>query len=181
MEQKDICHTVKQIAWGYVLIHLHFKIGALDLLPDWLGYFLFFTALPSLATYVPSALLLKPFGILLTVWEVVFWILSLFGISSFGYLPSILISIVALYFHFQLLTNLAELAKQQNCPQQQNILLLRTIRTIVSTLFILPFPWNDYEILTILILIVQIILTIWLCCVLFSFAKSLRLLDDTQN
>ncbi len=178
MEQKDICHAVKQIAWGYILIHLHFKIGALDLLPDWLGYFLFFTALPSLAIFVPSSLLLKPFSILLTVWKVVFWILSLFAISSFGYLPDILISIIALYFHFQLLTNLAELAKQQNCPQEESILLLRTIRTILSTLFILPFPWNQY--VTILILIVQIILVIWLCSVLFSFSKSLSL-DDTED
>ena len=181
MEQKNIAYTIKCIAWGYVLIHLHFNIATLDLLPDWLGYLFFFDALPVLATFVPSALLLKPFGLVLTIWSGIEWILKLFSISFDIYLLELCISLIALYFHFQLLTNLAELAKQHNCPQEKSILVLRTVRTVLATIFFLPFPWEQYQILSLVIIGIQLILVIWLCSVLFSFAKSLQEIINVEE
>lgn len=174
MEQKNISQSIKSIAWGYVLIHLHFNIGTLDLLPDWLGCLFFLDALPVLAQFVPSAILLKPFALVLTIWAGIDWILTLFSISFDVYLLTLLISLIGLYFHFQLLTNLAELAKQNNCPQEKSILILRTIRTIFATISILPLPWEQYEILFFIFIGIQLILVACLCSVLFSFAKSLQ-------
>ena len=174
MEQKNICQSIKSIAWGYVLLHLHFNIGTLDLLPDWLGCLFFFNALPILALLVPSAILLKPFALVLTIWAGIDWILTLFSISFDVYLLSLLISLIGLYFHFQLLTNLAELAKQNNCPQEKSILHLRTARTIFATISILPLPWERYEIFSFIFIGIQLILVAWLCLVLFSFSKFLQ-------
>ena len=174
MEQKNIVYTIKSIAWGYVLIHLHFNIGTLDLLPDWLGCLFLFDALPVLATFVPSASLLKPFGLIITIWAGIKWILTLFSISFDTYLLSLVIALISLYFHFQLLTNLAELAKQYNCPQEKGILHVRTARTIFATISFFPFPWEQYQILSILLVVIILLLVVWLCTILFSFAKSLQ-------
>ena len=174
MEQKNLSHTIKCIAFGYIFIHLHFNIATLDLLPDWIGSLQFLDALPVLSTSVPSALLLKPFALVLTIWTGLEWILKLFSISLDMYLLELFIALISLYFHFQLLTNLAELAKQNNCPQEKSILHLRTARTILATISFLPFPWEQYEILFFIFIGIQLILVACLCSVLFSFAKSLQ-------
>ena len=175
MEQHEALYrSIKNIAWGYVLIHLHINIGTLDLLPDWCGYLLFLGALTVISNIEPSALLLKPLGILLTVWNGIFWILKALGISTLGYLPDLIATVISLYFHFQLLTNIAAVAKANDCPQEGPLLTLRTIRTILITLFALPFPWAEYEVLSLLLLIVTLIITIWICSVLFSMHRYLR-------
>ena len=175
MEQHEaLCRSIKNIAWGYILIHIHINIGALDLLPDWCGYLLFIGALTVLGSLEPSAPLLKPLGIILAVWNGLFWILKCLGVSSLGYIPGLLISIISLYFHFQLLTNIAAVANNYDSPQEKSILTLRTVRTILTTLLALPFPWAEQEGLAIVILIVNLIVAFWLCGVMFSLHRFLR-------
>lgn len=175
MEQHEtLCRSIKNIAWGYLLIHLHINISALDLLPDWCGYLLFIGALAAIGSLEPSAPLLKPLGIILAIWSGAEWLLSCFGVSSPGYIPGLLISIISLYFHFQLLTNIAAVAKKYGSPQEGSILTLRTVRTILTTLLALPFPWTKQEGLAILILIVNLIVAFWLCGVMFSLHRFLR-------
>ena len=36
----DLCMAVKQIAWGYVLLHFNINLGTFNMLPNWLGYLL---------------------------------------------------------------------------------------------------------------------------------------------
>jgi len=102
------------------------------------------------------------------------WIAALIGITSFGYLPSLLISIVSLYFHFQLLTNIAAIAKSYDCPQEKSILRLRTIRTIMNTLFALPLPWSEQNVLTIIMLLFSLIIIFITCTTLFSLHRTLQ-------
>lgn len=174
MNQTNLCTAIKKIAWGYVLVHLHINLGTIDLLPDFAGYLLFLGALPAIGQVEPSALLLKPFCILLTVWNVASWVLAIIGITDFGYLPTMLISIVSLYFYFQLLTNINTIAKTFNCPQEGRILHLRTTLTIMNTLFALPLPWNEHEVLTFIMVAVNLIVMFILCATLFSLHKSLQ-------
>lgn len=182
MEQHEtLCRAIKNIAWGYILIHLHINIGALDLLPDWCGYLLFLGALSVLGQSEPSAHLLKPLGILLTVWNGIFWILKCFGVSSIGYIPDLIATVISLYFHFQLLTNIAAVAREKECPQEGSILTLRTVRTILITLFALPFPWAEYEVLALIFLFINIIVAICLCSVLFSMHRYLKEHPELEN
>ncbi len=70
MERRRLADGVKLIALGYLLLHLDLNLGALNILPNWLGYILILKALPALGEYEPSALLLRPIGILLALWGV---------------------------------------------------------------------------------------------------------------
>ena len=172
MNHEHLCSALKHIAWGYILIHLNINLGTIDILPDFAGYLLLLGALPILGQIEPSALLLRPFGIGLVLWHFVSWVAAILGITTFGYLPTLLASIVNIYFHFQLLTNLAAIARTYNCPQEKSILGLRTIRTIMVTLFALPFPWNEQEMLTILMILATLIVVFAICVTLFSLHKS---------
>lgn len=174
MEREKLAGAAKQIAWGYVLLLVDIKLATLNILPNWLGYVLMLSALPILGESEPSALLLRPLGILLAILEGVNWALTIFGVSFDSTVLSIIAAAVSLYFHFQLLTNLAELAERHNCPEQRRILHLRTVRTLLITVFSLPIPWTQYQGLTTGIAVINLIVALWICSVLFSLRRSLE-------
>lgn len=174
MEQEKLTSAVKQITWGYVLLHININLGTLNILPNWLGYVLMLSALPILGESAPSALLLCPLGILLALWEGLLWGLTLFGVSFDSTVLSIIAAALSLYFHFQLLTNLSDLAQQQNCPEHRRILHLRTVQTLLITVLSLPIPWAQYQGLTTGVVIVNLIVALWICSVLFSLCRSLE-------
>ena len=62
MEQKELlCKALKWSAWGYFFLYFNINIGALNLLPAWIGYVLFYNAIKtSISYYESSANLLKP-------------------------------------------------------------------------------------------------------------------------
>lgn len=173
MEREQLANAVKSIAWGYVLLHLNINLGTLDILPNWLGYVLMLGALPILGESEPSALLLRPLGILLVLWEGLLWGLTIFSIPFDSTIVSILGSVASLYFHFQLLTNLASLAQRYNCPEERKILNLRTVRTLLITLLALPFNWRQYSVVSVCVVFAHIIVALWVCSVLFSLRRSL--------
>ena len=113
MNNQNIRHALSKIAWAYLLILLNFRINDLDLLPNWAGYLLIFLAIGQLSGELRNLPLLKPFCILLGIAAGVDWLaLPLSGAELTGrfFLLSALVACVALYFHFQLLTDLALLA-----------------------------------------------------------------------
>ena len=171
--QEQLCKAVKQIAWGYVLLHLNINLGTLNILPDWLGYYWMLSSLPVLAKEEPSAALLRPLGLLLTAWAALLWLAALIG----AVLPTegmdLIITVVSLYFHFQLLTNLAAIARTYDCPQEERILRLRTVRTLLITLLFLPLPWEDTLPAAFAVILLHLIVAIWICSVLFSLRNSL--------
>ena len=173
MEREKLAGAVKSITWGYILLHLNFNLGTLNILPNWLGYVLMIKALPILGNDEPSAPLLRPLGIILALWEGVLWALAIFGGSLDNVIVSVIGSVLALYFHFQLLTNLASIAEKHACPQQKSILTLRTVRTILITVLTLPVPWQHYQALVIGVVVVQLAVALWICSVLFSLRRSL--------
>ena len=81
---------------------------------------------------------------------------------------------MGLYFHFQLLTNLAEIAGWYGCPEQRKILCLRTVRTLLVTGLSLPVPWARYAGLTLGVAVVNLAAALWICSLLFSLRSSLE-------
>lgn len=181
MEREKLAGAVKSIAWGYVLLHVNINLGTLNILPNWLGYVLMLGALPILGEWEPSALLLRPLGILLAVWEGLLWGFAIFSIPFDSTIVSILGSVASLYFHFQLLTNLASLAQRYDCPEEGKILTLRTVRTLLITLLALPFDWRQYSVVSVCVVLAHIIVAIWICSVLFSFSRSLSSCDAAPS
>lgn len=172
-KREELCRAVESIAWGYNLIHLDVNIGTLNILPDWLGYLLLLGVLSVLEKEVKTAALLRPLGILLVLWNSILWLTTLFGISFEPYLLTTLALVIDLYFHFQLLTDLAELAERRKCPEKKSILTLRTVRTVMITFSALPLQWQEIEALGIVVVLVQVVVALWICVVLFELKRSL--------
>ena len=185
-EQMPLSAAVKKIAWGYVFLHLHFNLETLDILPDWACYTKIDKAMDSIGGWVPSIKLLRPLGRLLCAYTVIQWLWKAFagGVELAGSLVylvpavTLLATVISLYFHFQLLTDLAGLADQLGLPQKQRLLTLRTVRTVLMTVFALPFPWAEYEVLAYVVLVLQLVITFWICSVLFSLKNSLLELEQ---
>ena len=174
MEKRDrLSRAVKTIAWGYILLHLHFNLGTLDILPDWLGLVLILKALPALTEQCPSSAVLRPFAVGLAIWEGVEWLFCLFGASLELGVLGIIGSIAALYFRFQLITEISRGAEAHNCPQAGRLRILRNVDAVMITLFALPIPWDRFEALSILLIIVEICAALLICGSLFSLSRYL--------
>lgn len=172
--------ALKKIAWAHIFIIFDFNLGTIDLLPNWGGYIMIMQALSVLGEEEPSALLIRPLGILLAMWEGLCWIATAIGLTINIPVVTILVAVVSIYFHFQLLTNIAQISANHNCTQTNKILTLRTVRTILITIFALPIPWQSFEVFsyvfTICVVIIHVVVTIWICSVLFSLKNSLEVL-----
>ena len=146
MNNQNIRHALSKIAWAYLLILLNFRINDLDLLPNWAGYLLIFLAIGQLSGELRNLPLLKPFCILLGIAAGVDWLaLPLSGAELTGrfFLLSALVACVSLYFHFQLLTDLARLAEEHPVgdgpdPLARRLRIFRNIDAVLSAATALP-------------------------------------------
>lgn len=174
MDRKLLASAVGKIAWAYVLLHLDVKVMGFDLLPSWGAWLLILSALRPLAEVVPSAALLRPLGIVLAVWSAVCWLPL--GLGAGGWLVQLVglvMQILALYCHFQLLTDLAVLAGRIGAPDRR-LRVLRTVYTVLLTLFALPLGWAEWPLEQVLPLaLVNVVVAIWIGAVLCGLRVEL--------
>jgi len=179
-----LAYKIGHIGWGYIFMYLNVNLGTIDILPSWAGYLFILSALPVLSEYEKSAALLRNLAILLTGWAVLEWVMAIFGITSaagsMGTLINIaatIIGVVSIYFHFQMLTNLAEIAGQLGLDERKERLLkLRTVNTILHTIlaifsslaFLQAFMW-----LTLGLALINFVNTLRITICLFGFKSDL--------
>ena len=130
---------VSHAAWGYFFLYFDVNLGPLNVLTDWAAYLLFLSAIGKLRGEQRDFLLLRPLGIALAAWNGADWLLSWAGRSVDGlFLPlDLLIAVAGIYFHFQFLTDCAELASVHQPPEagvDQRIRQWRTVQTVLLTL-----------------------------------------------
>ena len=111
--QKLYC-GIGRAAWGYFFIYFDFNLNTVSILPSFVGYFLFLSAIDCLCDEEKELDLLRTPGLILTVWHILSWLASWAAIDLDGMLlvADILIGVLNIYFHFQLLTNLASIASK---------------------------------------------------------------------
>ena len=179
MEQREALRAaVRRVAWGYLLILLDINLGALNILPNWLGYVLILRALPALKEETQSAGLLEPLGILLAVWDGILWIGTLLGTAINWPLPQLLVTVISLYFHFQLLTNLADIAGKYGCPWESKLRILRAVQVVLLTVTYLLVSFVENAVFFTLLAVVNLIVVVWICRVLFGFHRFLSELPE---
>ena len=146
----QIRRALSKIAWGYVLLYLDFNLSVnghtLNVLPNWAGYLLIFSAIMLLGSELRSLLLLKPFCVLLGVVSAVDWVWVLLAgqeLTGRFFLFSILLICVGIYFRFQMLTDLALLAEECGI-RADSLRLCRNAEAVIQVLLMLPLPWKDY-------------------------------------
>lgn len=162
--------ALKKIALAYLLITFDINIGTLHIIPKWLGYYMFYNYLDDIAYYEKSASLLKSTALILMGYEGIVWLLALFNIQLNNYVITVIFGSIGLYFHFQLLTNLVDVAYRHGSAFTNVLKNIRTIRTIIITLLALPMETN--QIIGVVIAVLGCIIEIYLCIVLNNYAKE---------
>lgn len=177
MDRNAMAKAVKWIGWGYFFLYINVTLGTINFLPAWVAYILMVRAIDLLGKEVPSLALLRPLGVLLGLWETVLWALSIVGLTPENYYILYALQLIAaaleIYFHFQLLTDLAAIAREAALPQERWLLRLRTVRTVLATAVAVAIQWSDLLPLAIFLAVAGIVVGLWICIVLFQFQKAL--------
>ena len=133
-EQNVLYRGVSRIAWSYLFAFFNLNLGSLNILAHWMAFALIYGALDLLAEEERELPLLKPFCILLGLWEGAGWLAQLFGLTLSLYPLDLLFAALSLYFYFQLLTNLAHLAARYVGEDlSRRLLRLRTAQALLNT------------------------------------------------
>ncbi len=131
-EQADLFTGARRVFWGYFFLLLDFNLNfnsdfTIPLLPNFIGWIFLWRGVDALSSARPSLELLKPFCTALGVSALTQFVPSLDGLIP-GWL-NLFISILTLYTHFQLLTDLAALAEEM-LDDGELAKRLRTSRTL---------------------------------------------------
>lgn len=181
MNTDQLAKAFGKVAWSYIFLYMDFNFLVVNVLPDWVGYLLILPALPALAERVPAVMLLKPLGVFLAVWHGLNWVLGSFGGAIEIYVLDVLEAALALYFFFQLLTNLAEIPRQLDFPEEKKLLQLRTVQAVVITLTALTIPWDSSQVLTMALAVVHLVVVLWVCGLLFALKKKLEMTSESED
>ncbi len=176
MEPKKLAHAISLIAWGYLFLYFNVTLGTMNIIPNWVGYLMMGKAIKELKEASPAMDLLGPLCILLAALEMWFWTLTLIGINSQHYLLqllSLLLAVAALYFHFQLLTNLVEALGRAGETWRKELLNLRTVRTVLAAVMALPVLWKELFAVTVILAIAGVLVGISISAVLFWIRNAL--------
>ena len=131
-EQADLFTGARRVFWGYFFLLLDFNLNfnsdfTIPLLPNFVGWIFLWRGVDALSSARPSLGLLKSFCTALGVCALTQFVPSLDALIP-GWL-SLFISILTLYTHFQLLTDLAALAEEM-LDDGELAKRLRTSRTL---------------------------------------------------
>lgn len=183
----DVRSSVKRIAWGFFLIHMHFKIGPVDLLADWAGYALIVSVLAFVVGFEEDLKKLRPVGIFLLVWNVISWVGSIFGISGYLSYIAIIPAICNMYFIYKLFSELSDVADRYSCPQVSSLRvwgIANVITTVISTaVSYLALIFSDVDIFMgagLLMLPVGIIVMLGSMITLFRLSGALKNVPDNS-
>lgn len=170
MNNLEYPKAVKRVAIAYLVLFFSVRLGFLEIIPNWLAYWMIYRSLANISLYEKSSELLKPLAIVLGIYEFAAWLLPIFDTTIGSYMILLIVTVLSLYFHYQLLTNLADIAQRQGHSCAKRIRQLRNARTVLITINLLPISWNVE--MAVIMIIVGFALTIWLTCTLCFYAAD---------
>ena len=182
---------IGRAAWGYFFIYFDINLNTVSILPSFIGYLLFLSAINHLCDEERELNLLRTLGIILTVWHIASWFASFGAIKLDGMLPAvdIIIGVVNIYFHFQLLTNLASIAAKYQSEDHEfdaKLLRYRTMQTVMLTaVIVLGYlaKWQA-ELVTFVsvgMIIAYLIVAILLMKTLFDLRRDISIDSDSND
>lgn len=188
IDYQKLYDGISKAAWGYFFLYFNINIGNVSILPSFIGYLLFLQTIKMLKGEERELNLLHTLGVILTVWHIIEWVASWFSFS-FGdkwQFVNIIISLINLYFHFQLITNIASIAtkyQQEGYEQDKKLLKYRTIQTVMLTVFLIitnfsPLLNEAWTYVSFALAIVYLVVCVCLMKALFDLRKCLRTDDE---
>lgn len=177
-QREQLSRALRKIFWAYIFLYFDINLGTIDILPAWLGYIFFYQAIrDGIETEEESAKLLKPITMVLVIYRLIDWFMVMLGIKMDILIVSELFAVIALYFHFQLLTNLANIADKYSYLGVNTLLNLRTVHTILTTFLAFTIHFEEIYWLSLMIVVVQVVVTIFICN---GVGKFRRFIDDIE-
>ena len=180
---------ISKAAWGYFFIYFNININTVSLIPSFVGYLLFLSAIECLKEEERELSLLHTLGVILAAWHGIAWLASWisFNLDGAWQFIDIIISLVNLYFHFQLLTNIASIATKyqpEGYEQDAKLLRYRTLQTVMLTAILIITrlqPWLSevWTYISVVMLIVYLIAGICLMKALFDLRRCLPTGEET--
>lgn len=185
MTSRESIYTgVSRSAWGYFFLYFNINLGSVNILPEFVAFLLFLSSIKLLTGERRDLALLRPLGILLTLWHLAKWVLTIFGLALDGIFSvlGLVISLASLYFHFQLITDFAALASKYQGPKENlnhRLLKWRTCQTVLltlSTLLVYPMEWlpDWWQYVIICVAIICLIACVGIMIDLFRLRKCVR-------
>ena len=184
MDNRERIHKgISRAAWGYVFLYFHIKLETVDIMPSFVGFLLFLSAISCMQSCQRELKLLRPLAVLLAVWTGLTWGFRCMGGTLEGRFlwMDLLADLAQLYFHFQFLTNLASLAEKYQPPEtdhHQKLRKCRTVQTVLTTAVMVLTklaPWMEeaWEVLSVVTVFAGLIAAMGIVIVLFRLRKSL--------
>ena len=168
-------------AWGYFFLYVNVNLGTINILPEFVGWMLFLSAIRHLEEERRDLALLRPLAQMLAVWNFIDWGFTCLGVSVSGMLPvvELVMSLAGLYFHFQFITDCAALAAQYQSEGEEldsRLLRWRTWQTLLltaTTLMIYPAEWFGgwWEMVTIGMVFVSAFVALCLMMAMFALRR----------
>lgn len=182
-DYRKLSDGISKAACGYFFIYFNINMNSVSLLPSFAGYLLFLSAINELQDEERELSLLPTLGVILAVWHGISWLAGWVSLNLDGawQFVDITFSLVNLYFHFQLLTNLASIAAKyqpEGYKQDAKLLRYRTLQTVMLTavtVLTLLHPWlsESWTYISAGMLIVYFIAGICLMKALFDLRRLL--------
>lgn len=177
---------LRKIAWGYLFLYFNIKLGTLNILPAFAGYLLFLSAINVLSAVKRELEYLRIPSLMLFSVHIAYWFGELVNVNISGIFPfvSLIVGILNMYFHFQLITNVADIVYDYAGDEEERIyaarlMSLRTAQTVILT--VMMVVESIYSLIgeaggyiNIAASVVYIILGICVMSALFGAAKNSR-------
>lgn len=180
--------VLNKIFWGLLLVVLDFNIIYIDILPDFIGYFIIASALSDLQELSTHFYKAKVFGIILAVLSIpAIFKMEINLLDGFQVTPmtlilllfSTILSLLHIAFVFYLLNGFAELAMNNGLPflvsKSKNLLKSYVIISLAATA-IGPFVLNVTESTAFFLVVISglasIIVEVMLLVLIRSFRKT---------
>lgn len=173
-ESNTTANTVRKIAWGYFFLYLDINLNSWSVLPAWLGWYKFSSAIGALKEKRPKLALLENFLPPILVWSLLKW-QQFFALPGWTGPVGVMLSLMQLYFHFHLLTELSALASGDLA---RRLLRCRTVSVVMQTaltvLIALPLPQNAIAALGFPLVLAGLLVCLYMMASLFHLAKELE-------
>lgn len=184
---------VNRVFWGMLLIILHLKVGEVDLLPDFVGYFLYYMAIDGLTVDVPEERSLKWLAALFAVQELADQLMVVAGISLSGTVAvvySLVSGLLHVWFEYKLFTLLIDTAAHHNCVLRRDSLSrIRAVQVVcgfavTAMTALTPMAQNvqwllgSLAMLLLAVGLVAFAVTVWACVVIRGLWKDMVLYAD---
>ena len=180
-EREKLAAGLGCAAWGYFLLLFNFEINGFNLLPEFLGYALFFWALEHFAGTGPDWAGLKSLCLFLLIYNLLDYV-QIIDALPVGMFVIMLAAVAQIYFHFQFLSGVAELAASKAADEKLvgKFLGWRTVYVVLMTglcvlLYFFNGDFDSWLVWPVLLLgFAVMVAEFWLMLALFKLRKILR-------